>query len=247
MFVEYKTLFKLQSSYVSVLKKEADKRGFLRGAYKTQQVPTGRLAAGKDSKNTYFSPINLQALPKPHVAMYDVYDLGDRSLFSRKDNILMGYQFVMSKYDEDKKHIIPDDARYIGWAEGMNPKNNIRACITPKMYEDSGEDEFIYVACDYCTSPETLVELKDGTKIPIKELEDKIGIEIKTPFGYHKVNEFHYTGKKQKCILTLKSGKKLVCSPDHRIKVRDVSGNEVWKALKDIDIKSDTVLEDELV
>ena len=148
-FVEYKKLFKLNSTYISALEKEYDKRGFLRGAYKTQQVPTGRFAAGKDSKNTFFSPINLQALPKPHVKMYDVFDLGDKNLFSKKDNVLFGYKFVMSKYDEDGNHIIPEDDNYIGWAEGMDPKNNIRACITPKLYEDSGDDEFAYVAVDY--------------------------------------------------------------------------------------------------
>lgn len=149
MFIEYKSLFKLMSAYVSVLKKEADTKGYLRGAYKTQQVPTGRLAAGKDAKNSFFSPINLQALPKPHVSMYDVFDLGDRNLFSKKENIIFGYKFVMSQYDDNKQHIVPDDPSYIGWAEGMNPKNNIRACITPKMYEDSGDDEFIYCAVDY--------------------------------------------------------------------------------------------------
>lgn len=149
MFVKYKALFKLKSSYISVLQKECDSRGFLRGAYKTQQVPTGRLAAGKDSKNTYFSPINLQALPKPHVAMHDVYDLGDRTLFSKKDNIILGYKFVMSQYDSEGNHIVPDDPSYIGWAEGMDPKNNIRACITPKLYATSGDDEFVYCAVDY--------------------------------------------------------------------------------------------------
>lgn len=148
-FIRYKETFKLLSSYFSVLKKEYESRGFLRCGYKTTDVPTGRLAAGKDGKNTYFSPINVQALPKPHVSMYDVFDLGDRNLFSKKDNILLGYQFVLSKFDENKKHIIPDDERYIGQAEGMNPKLNVRDCITGKMYEDSNEDEWVYLAADY--------------------------------------------------------------------------------------------------
>lgn len=148
-FVRYKETFKLLSSYFSVLKKEYETKGFLRGSYKTTDVPTGRLAAGKDGKNTYFSPINLQALPKPHVSMYDVFDLGDRNLFSKKDNIILGYQFILSKSDENKKHIIPDDKRYIGQAEGMNPKLNVRDCITGKMYKDSKEDEWVYLAADY--------------------------------------------------------------------------------------------------
>lgn len=148
-YLKYKEMFKLLNSYLSVYKKEADKKGYLRAAYKLQGVPTGRLATGKDGKNTYFSPTNVQSVPKPHVCMYDVFDLGDRNLFSKKENIIMGFKFVMSQYDGNKNHIIPNDPAYIGWAEGMNPKLNVRATMTPKMYEDSGEDEFVYVACDY--------------------------------------------------------------------------------------------------
>lgn len=148
-FVKYKETFKLLNSYISVYKKEADKKGYLRAAYKLQGVPTGRLATGKDGKNSYFSPTNVQSVPKPHVAMYDVFDLGDRNLFSKKDNIIMGFKFVLSQYDVNKNHIIPDDPSYLGWAEGMNPKMNIRATMTSKMYEDSGEDEFVRVAADY--------------------------------------------------------------------------------------------------
>ena len=112
---------------------------------------TGRFSAGKDGKNTFYSPVNIQAMPKPHVAMYDVYDYGEpyRNYFSKKDNVIMGYAFVKAIYDNDGNHIVPTDPRYIGWAEGMNPELNIRSCITPKMYKDSGEEEFIYVACDY--------------------------------------------------------------------------------------------------
>lgn len=110
---------------------------------------TGRLAAGKDSKNTYFSPLNLQSLPKPHVSMDDVYFLGDRNLFSKKKNIIAGYQFVPSQYDKEGKHIVPNDKRYIGQAEGMNQTLNIRSLVTPKMYKDSNEDEWLYGSFDY--------------------------------------------------------------------------------------------------
>lgn len=148
-FVEYKKMYKLLSSYISVYQKEANSRGFLRGSYKNTDAPTGRLACGKDGKNHFFSPVNLQAIPKPHVSMYDVFDLGDRKLFRKKDNILFGYQFKMSQYDKDGNHIVPEDSSYIGMAEGMNPKFNLRDTILPKMYEDSGEDEFCYCTCDY--------------------------------------------------------------------------------------------------
>lgn len=148
-YINYKKTAKLISSYIKPLLKEYERRGYCRFAYKTTEVPTGRLACGKDGKNSFFSPINAQSLPKPHVKMEDVFDLGDRNLFSKKDNIIMGYKFVYSSYDEEGKHIIPDDPTYIGWVEGMDDDLNIRMAISPKMLEDSNDDEFLYCSFDY--------------------------------------------------------------------------------------------------
>ena len=148
-YINYKKTAKLISSYIKPLLKEYERRGYCRFAYKTTEVPTGRLACGKDGKNSFFSPINAQSLPKPHVKMEDVFDLGDRNLFSKKDNIIMGYKFVYSSYDEEGKHIIPDDPTYIGWVEGMDDDLNIRMTISPKMLEDSNDDEFLYSSFDY--------------------------------------------------------------------------------------------------
>lgn len=148
-YINYKKTAKLLSSYIKPLMKEYENRGYCRFAYKTTEVPTGRLACGKDGKNSFFSPINAQSLPKPHVKMEDVFDLGDRNLFSKKDNIIMGYKFVYSSYDEEGKHIIPEDPTYIGWVEGMDDDLNLRMAISPKMLEDSGDDEFLYSSFDY--------------------------------------------------------------------------------------------------
>lgn len=148
-YINYKKTAKLISSYIKPLLKEYERRGYCRFAYKTTEVPTGRLACGKDGKNSFFSPINAQSLPKPHVKMEDVFDLGDRNLFSKKDNIIMGYKFVYSSYDEEGKHIIPEDPTYIGWVEGMDDDLNIRMAISPKMLEDSSDDEFLYTSFDY--------------------------------------------------------------------------------------------------
>lgn len=148
-YINYKKTAKLLSSYIKPLMKEYENRGYCRFAYKTTEVPTGRLACGKDGKNSFFSPINAQSLPKPHVKMEDVFDLGDRNLFSKKDNIIMGYKFVYSSYDEEGKHIIPEDPTYIGWVEGMDDDLNLRMAISPKMLEDSGDDEFLYCSFDY--------------------------------------------------------------------------------------------------
>lgn len=148
-YIEYKKTAKLISSYIKPFLKEYERRGYCRFAYKTTEVPTGRLACGKDGKNSFFSPINAQSIPKPHVKMEDVFDLGDRNLFSKKDNIIMGYKFVYSSYDENGKHIIPDDSRYIGWAEGMDDDLNIRMSISPKLLKDDGDDDFLYCSFDY--------------------------------------------------------------------------------------------------
>lgn len=148
-YIEYKKTAKLISSYIKPFLKEYERRGYCRFAYKTTEVPTGRLACGKDGKNSFFSPINAQSIPKPHVKMEDVFDLRDRKLFSKKDNIIMGYKFVYSSYDENGKHIIPDDSRYIGWVEGMDDDLNIRMSISPKLLKDDGDDDFLYVSFDY--------------------------------------------------------------------------------------------------
>lgn len=148
-YIEYKKTAKLISSYIKPFLKEYERRGYCRFAYKTTEVPTGRLACGKDGKNSFFSPINAQSIPKPHVKMEDVFDLGDRNLFSKKDNIIMGYKFVYSSYDENGKHIIPDDSRYIGWVEGMDDDLNIRMSISPKLLKDDGDDDFLYCSFDY--------------------------------------------------------------------------------------------------
>lgn len=148
-YINYKKTAKLISSYIKPLLKEYERRGYCRFAYKTTEVPTGRLACGKDGKNSFFTAVNAQSLPKPHVKMEDVFDLGDRNLFSKKDNIIMGYKFVYSSYDEDGKHIIPDDPTYIGWVEGMDDDLNIRMAISPKMLEDSNDDDFLYTSFDY--------------------------------------------------------------------------------------------------
>jgi len=73
-YIEYKKTAKLISSYIKPFLKEYERRGYCRFAYKTTEVPTGRLACGKDGKNSFFSPINAQSIPKPHVKMEDVFD-----------------------------------------------------------------------------------------------------------------------------------------------------------------------------
>ena len=66
---EFNALRKQQSSYVDNIIEMLDASTIgdrLRFGYKTVMVPSGRLSAGGDSKNTYFSELNIQNQPKPH-------------------------------------------------------------------------------------------------------------------------------------------------------------------------------------
>lgn len=238
-YIEYKKTAKLISSYIKPFLKEYERRGYCRFAYKTTEVPTGRLACGKDGKNSFFSPINAQSIPKPHVKMEDVFDLGDRSLFSKKDNIIMGYKFVYSSYDEDGKHIIPDDSRYIGWVEGMDDDLNIRMSISPKLLKDDGDDEFLY-----CLDPKTsFIETKEFKYAPlfyiIEKLESGNIVHVKTPNGYRKITNYIHSGKKDAYKLVLKNGREIICSKEHSFMT-----DRGWVKLKDF-TEDDSVIVDE--
>jgi DNA polymerase I-like protein with 3'-5' exonuclease and polymerase domains len=155
-FIEYKTLYKFMSSYAKVLLEISQEKGFVRCSYKTTQVPTGRLASGKDTKNTFFSEYNVQSSPKPHPLFYYVLDLGDRNLCRKKDNIIMGYQFVPVQYrknDEtgkqeqiDGKELYPN---YMFVAEGADTKMNIRSAFLPVLDRESNEDEWVWCSIDF--------------------------------------------------------------------------------------------------
>lgn len=238
-YIEYKKTAKLISSYIKPFLKEYERRGYCRFAYKTTEVPTGRLACGKDGKNSFFSPINAQSIPKPHVKMEDVFDLGDRSLFSKKDNIIMGYKFVYSSYDENGKHIIPDDSRYIGWAEGMDDDLNIRMSISPKLLKDDGDDDFLY-----CLDPKTsFIETKEFKYAPlfyiIEKLESGNTVHVKTPNGYRKITNYIHSGKKDAYKLVLKNGREIICSKEHSFMT-----DRGWVKLKDF-TEDDSVIVDE--
>lgn len=75
--IKYGNLKKQQTSYVDNTLKMCENslyKNHLRFNYKTTTVPTGRLAAGGDSKNKYFSELNIQNIPKPHSCMYYYID-----------------------------------------------------------------------------------------------------------------------------------------------------------------------------
>lgn len=67
----YGTLIKQKSSYVDNIIDMATSNIYhknrLRFSYKTCEVPSGRLAAGGDKKNSFFANCNIQNITKPHV------------------------------------------------------------------------------------------------------------------------------------------------------------------------------------
>lgn len=210
--VERNSLEKQLGSYI---KKMTD-TPWGRFSYITTRVPTGRLASG-DSKNSYYVPLNFQNFTKPHSGMYLATPTED------KGNIL-GYSFKELNKEEVKEYSLNPENMIV---EGASSFMNIRKAVTCP----DKEKQYV-VSIDFCFDPKTsYVETKEGKKL-ISSLKD--GEEVLTPQGFKRAFNFRPTGKKRKCILKLKDGSQIICSPDHRFKVRQEDGLEVWKELKEI-------------
>lgn len=89
---------------------------------------TGRLASGTDGKNTFFSPINFQSLPKPHSHNYHVHKATPEQIANNED--LCGYIFN------------DDPNGSIGLTEGQDPHLNVRKAF------HSESDDFVIVSVD---------------------------------------------------------------------------------------------------
>ena len=94
--IKYGNLKKQQSSYVDNTLKMCEEslyKNHLRFSYKTTTVPTGRLAAGGDLKNKYFSDLNIQQVPKPHSCNYYYikYDQCPEDIKIKLDNERQAY------------------------------------------------------------------------------------------------------------------------------------------------------------
>lgn len=120
--IEYKKLSKFDNSYLEkmldISKPDEMKKHPIRFNYFTCRVPTGRLACGTDGKNTFFSPINFQSLPKPHSHNYHVHIATPEQIANKED--LCGYIF-----DDN-----PENS--IGLTEGQDPYLNVRKAIKPE-------------------------------------------------------------------------------------------------------------------
>ncbi len=120
--IEYKKLTKFDNSYleklISMSEPDEAKKHPVRFCYFTCRVPTGRLASGTDGKNTFFSQINFQSLPKPHSHNYHVHKATPEQIANNED--LCGYIFN------------DDPTNSLGLTEGQDPHLNVRKAIRPQ-------------------------------------------------------------------------------------------------------------------
>ena len=124
----------------------------LRFGYKTMVVPSGRLAAGGDKKNSYFADSNIQNITKPKIGM--VY-------YVRYDELIKFIPECEGQYDNpreeyflngEKTYKILDwvfkesvwniDGLYEMKIEGFKQHLNIRSGFTP-------DDDKYWVSCDF--------------------------------------------------------------------------------------------------
>lgn len=119
--VEYKKLLKFDNSYLEKMLEMSEAENVakhpIRFCYFTNKVPTGRLASGTDGKNSYFSKLNFQSLPKPHSHNYHVHKATPEQIANGED--LCGYIFN------------DDPEGSLGLTEGQDPHLNVRKAFCP--------------------------------------------------------------------------------------------------------------------
>ena len=119
--VEYKKLLKFDNSYLEKMLEMSEAENVakhpIRFCYFTNKVPTGRLASGTDGKNSYFSKLNFQSLPKPHSHNYHVHKATTEQIANGED--LCGYIFN------------DDPNGSLGLTEGQDPHLNVRKAFCP--------------------------------------------------------------------------------------------------------------------
>lgn len=193
--VEYKKLLKFDNSYLEKMLEMSEAENVakhpIRFCYFTNKVPTGRLASGTDGKNSYFSKLNFQSLPKPHSHNYHVHKATPEQIANGED--LCGYIFN------------DDPNGSLGLTEGQDPHLNVRKAFCPI------DNDSVVVSVDMCLESGSPVQTKHGY-MGIGEL--KVGDEILTPDGYVKVLRVKNTGIK-KLYKVNTDGQSIYCSEDH--------------------------------
>lgn len=219
--VEYKKLLKFDNSYLEKMLEMSEAENVakhpIRFCYFTNKVPTGRLASGTDGKNSYFSKLNFQSLPKPHSHNYHVHKATPEQIANGED--LCGYIFN------------DDPNGSLGLAEGQDPHLNVRKAFCPI------DNDSVVVSVDMCAEELRLVANIYKEQTWIKAFNSGQDVHKSTAckiFGEE--NYCKEARKKAKCI----SGDSLLYTDIGIIKIRDVNPNRIEGLPIDVDFNIST-------
>lgn len=227
-FKDLKKLEKLNKDFVKQLLKHNEECNGLRFGYNTVKVATGRFSSSRDKKNDYFSQYasNTQQIPKGKTTMYYIREAVPSD---HKDD----FTILKWRIDTDY-HRLSQGGEVKHCLEAQSLKRNIRSAFR-------AEKGTMWVSCDFCISPDVWVETPNGKK-QLKDLQE--GELVKTPQGFKRAYNIRYTGAKKRVRVTLKDGRSVVCSEDHKFLV-DRKGTLYWLAVKDIQL-GDNIISEEL-
>ena len=219
--VEYKKLLKFDNSYLEKMLEMSEAENVakhpIRFCYFTNKVPTGRLASGTDGKNSYFSKLNFQSLPKPHSHNYHVHKATPEQIANGED--LCGYIFN------------DDPNGSLGLTEGQDPHLNVRKAFCPI------DNDSVVVSVDMCAEELRLVANIYKEQTWIKAFNSGQDVHRSTAckiFGEE--NYCKEARKKAKCI----SGDSLLYTDMGIIKIRDINPNRIEGLPIDVDFNIST-------
>jgi DNA polymerase-1 len=122
----HSSLNKVRTAYISKLINQGDaKEGKLFISHKVCGAVTGRLAAGADKENPFFSEVNIMSIPKAAVGLY-------RPSKSDGPHSLIGWDF----------EYVGSSSAEPGLVEGFDPKLNVRSAFY-------APDGYLWVSIDY--------------------------------------------------------------------------------------------------
>ena len=219
--IEYKKLLKFDNSYLEKMLEMSEAENVakhpIRFCYFTNRVPTGRLASGTDGKNSFFSKLNFQSIPKPHSHNYHVHKATPEQIANGED--LCGYIFN------------DDPEGGLGLAEGQDPHLNVRKAFRPI------NDDSVVVSVDMKAEELRLVANIYKEQTWIKAFNSGQDVHRSTAckiFGEE--NYCKEARKKAKCI----SGDSLLYTDMGIIKIRDINPNRIEGLPIDVDFNIST-------
>ena len=219
--VEYKKLLKFDNSYLEKMLEMSEAENVakhpIRFCYFTNKVPTGRLASGTDGKNSYFSKLNFQSLPKPHSHNYHVHKATPEQIANGED--LCGYIFN------------DDPNGSLGLTEGQDPHLNVRKAFCPI------DNDSVVVSVDMKAEELRLVANIYKEQTWIKAFNSGQDVHKSTAckiFGEE--NYCKEARKKAKCI----SGDSLLYTDMGIIKIRDINPSRIEGLPIDVDFNIST-------